>query len=102
MNAVDAAINAKYQKHSPFLHDKGMMSEFCQLIDAYQIHYHSKRCQLSNGKCRFDYPQEIGEQTRIHRRDRQFARDAEKENTIPRNHSLLASFRVHHSLEVVH
>jgi hypothetical protein len=61
-----------------------------------------KRCQLLNGACRFGYPQETGEHTRIRGHDYQFALGAEEKNIVPHNPLLLASFRAHHCLEVVH
>jgi hypothetical protein len=89
------------QKNSPF-DDQGMMSYFHQLIDAYQIYHHFKRCRLPNGKCRFGYPQEMAGHTRIRGHNTHFTRDAEKGNIVPHNLSLLASFRAHHCLEVIH
>jgi hypothetical protein len=79
-----------------------MMSDFRQLIDAYQIHRHSKRCRLPNGKCRFGYPQEMARHTGIGDHNYHFARDAEEGNIVPRNPLLLASFQAHHCLEVIH
>jgi hypothetical protein len=102
IDAVDAVINAKYPKKSPFLNDQGMMSDFRQLIDAYQIHYHSKRCRLPNSKCQFGYRQEMAGHTRRCSHNYHFARDAEEGNIVPHNPSLLASFRGHHCLEVIH
>jgi hypothetical protein len=61
IGAVDAVINDRYPKNSPFFNDQGMVSNFHQLIDAYQIHYHSKRCRLPNGKCQFGYPQAMAD-----------------------------------------
>jgi hypothetical protein len=101
VDAVDAVINARYPKNSPF-NDQGMVSDFRQLIDAYQIYHHFKRCRLPNGKCRFGYPQEMAGHTRMRGHNTHFARDAEKGNIVPHNLSLLASFRAHHCLEVIH
>jgi hypothetical protein len=44
------------QKNSAFFNNQGMVSNFRQLIGTYQIHHHSERCRLPNGKCRFGYP----------------------------------------------
>jgi hypothetical protein len=53
----------------------------------YQIHSHSKPSQISDRKCQFGHPQNISDQTR----------------TRPHSyHLLLASFRGHHRLEVIH
>jgi hypothetical protein len=82
--------------------DQGMMSDFRQLIDAYQIHHHSKHCRLPNGKCQFGYPHDMTGHTRILDHTYHFARGAEEENIVPRNPSLLASLRAHHYLEVIH
>jgi hypothetical protein len=79
-----------------------MVSDFRQLIDAYQIHHHSKHCRLPNDKCRFGCPQEKAGRTRIRGHNYHFARDTEEGNIMPRNPSLLASFRAHHCLEVIH
>jgi hypothetical protein len=79
-----------------------MVSDFRQMIHAYQIHHHSKHRRLPNGKCRFDYPQEMSGHTRIPGHNYHFARDAEEGNIVPDNPSLLAFFRVHHCLEVIH
>jgi hypothetical protein len=79
-----------------------MVSDFRQLIDAYQIHHHSKRCRLPNGKYRFDYPQEMAGHTRIRGHNYHFSRDLEEGNIVPHNPSLLASFRAHHCLKVIH
>jgi hypothetical protein len=89
------------QKISLF-NDQGMVSDFRQLIDANQIPHHFKCCQLPNGKCRFGYPQEMAGHTRIHGHNHDFARDAEEQDIVPDNPSLLASFRAHHCVEVIH
>jgi hypothetical protein len=96
------AFDARYPNHSPFSSDQGMVSDFRQLIDAYQIYHHSKRRRLPNGKCRFGYPQEIAGHTRIPGHNYHFARDAEEGNIVPHNSSLLESFRAHHCLEVIY
>jgi hypothetical protein len=102
IDAVDAVINARYPKNSRFFNDQGIVSDFRQLINAYQIHHHSKRCQLPNGNYGFDYPQEMAGHTRFRGHNYHFARDAEEGNIVPQNPSLLASFRAHHCLEVIH
>jgi hypothetical protein len=79
-----------------------MVSDFRQLIDAYQIHHHSKRCRLPSGKCRLGYPQEMTGHTRICGHNYHFAQDAEEGNIMTYNPSLLASFRAHHCLKVIH
>jgi hypothetical protein len=89
------------QKFS-FFNDHGMMSDFRQLIDTYQIHHHPKRRRLSNGKCRLGYSQEMAGHTRIRGHNYHFARDAEEGNIVTHNPSLLASFRAHHGLEAIH
>jgi hypothetical protein len=95
-------INVRYPKDSPFFNDQGMVSDFCQLIEADQIHHHFKRCRFPNGKCRFGHPQEMAGHRRIRGHNYHFARDAEEGNIVPHNPSLLASFRAHHCLEVIH
>jgi hypothetical protein len=78
IDAVDAVTSARYLKTSPLFNDQGMVSDFRQLIDAYQIHQHSKRCRLPNGKCRFGYPQEMAGHTRIRGYKDCFCWDAEE------------------------
>jgi hypothetical protein len=75
IDAVDAVVNARYPKTSPFSNDQDVVSDFRQLIDAYQRHHHSKRCRFPNGKCRFGYPQEMAGHTRICGHNYRFARD---------------------------
>jgi hypothetical protein len=101
IDAVDAVINARYPKNSPFFNDQGMVSDSRELIDAYQIHHHSKRCRLPNGRRRFVYPQEMTGHTRIRGHNYHFARDADEGNIVPHNPSLLTPFRAHHYLEVI-
>jgi hypothetical protein len=50
IQAAESVINVRYPNDSPFIEDRGMVSDLCQLIDAFQIHHHSKRCRLPNGK----------------------------------------------------
>jgi hypothetical protein len=59
VHAVETVINVKYPNDSRFPDDKGMVTNFRQLIASYQIHHHSERCQLPSGKYRFRYPQTI-------------------------------------------
>jgi hypothetical protein len=98
---IDAVINATYPKNAPFFNDQGMVLDFRQLIEAYQIHHHSKRCQLPNGNCRFGYPQEMAGHTRIRGHNYLFTWDAEKGNIVLHNPLLLTSIRAHHCLEVI-
>jgi hypothetical protein len=45
IHAVESVTNARHPKDSPFIEDKGMVSDSRQLIDSYQIHHHIKRCR---------------------------------------------------------
>jgi hypothetical protein len=49
VHAVETVINVRYPKDSPFPDDEGIVTDFRQLIDLYQIHHHSKRCRLPSG-----------------------------------------------------
>jgi hypothetical protein len=55
IHAVGAVSNVRHRKDSPFLDYQSMAPDFRQLIDAYQIHSHSKRCRPPNGKSRLGY-----------------------------------------------
>jgi hypothetical protein len=101
IHAVESVVNVRYPKDSPFLEHEGMVSDFRTLIDRYQIHHHSKRCQLPDGQCRFGYPQEVSARTRIRHHNYHFARDSEETNIVPHNPLILAYFRCHHCLEVI-
>jgi hypothetical protein len=79
-----------------------MVSDFRQLIDAIQIHHHSKRCRLPNGRCRFSHPQQISDQRKIQGHTHLFPGDAQEDNIVLHNPLLLAYFRCHHCLEVIH
>jgi hypothetical protein len=102
IRGVESVINVRYPRRSPFLNDQAMVSDFQELIDAYQIYHHSKRGRLLNGNCPFAYPQKIAEHTRIRGHKHHFARDAEEGKIVPHNPMLLAHFRCHHRLEVIH
>jgi hypothetical protein len=93
IDAIDAVINARHPQILLFLNDQGMVSNFRQLIDVYQIH-HSKRCRLPNGKCPFGYPQEMAAHTRMRGHNYYFARDAEEEKIVPHNPLLLDPFEL--------
>jgi hypothetical protein len=41
----EPVIYGRYPKDFPFPDDAGMVADFRQLIDSYQIHHHSKRCR---------------------------------------------------------
>jgi hypothetical protein len=85
INAVDPVINARFPKNSSFFNDQGMVSDFRQLIGAYQIYHHSKRCRLPNRRCRFGYPQEIAGETRTRHHNYRFAWVAEEGNIVSHN-----------------
>jgi hypothetical protein len=57
IQAVESVINVRYLKDSHIIEDRGMVSDFRQLIDAFQIHHYSKRFRLPNGKCCFSHSQ---------------------------------------------
>jgi hypothetical protein len=59
VHAVETVINVRYPKDSPFPDDQGMVTDFRQLVDAYQIHYRAKRCRLPSVKCCFGCPQKL-------------------------------------------
>jgi hypothetical protein len=100
--AVEAVINVRYPRDSPFLEQEQMVRDFRKLIDSYQIHHHSKRCRLPDGKCQFGYPQQRLDVTTIRQHKYYFASDAQEVNIVPHNTLLLAYFRCHHCLEVIH
>jgi hypothetical protein len=100
--AVEKVINVRYLKVSPFLDDEQMFSDFRKLINIYQIHKPSKKCSLPDQTCRFGYPQELAEHTRIVRYNSHFTRDSEESNILPQDPLLRAYFRCHHCREVIH
>jgi DNA polymerase III delta prime subunit len=100
--AVEAVINVRYPRDSQFLEQKERVTDCRKLIDSYQIHHHSKRCRLPDGKCRFGYPQPSLDVTKIRHHRYHFARDAQEANIVPHNTLLLTYFRCHHCLEVIH
>jgi hypothetical protein len=102
VHAVETVINVRNPKDSPFPDDEGMVTNFRQLIDLYEIRHHVKRCCLPSGKCRLGCPQTTYERTRICGHNYLFARDDQENFIVPHNPSLLAYFRCHHCLEVIH
>jgi hypothetical protein len=57
IHALESVIKVSCPRDSPFIKAKGMVSDFRQLIDSHQIHYHMRRCRLPDGTCRYGYPQ---------------------------------------------
>jgi hypothetical protein len=57
---------------------------------------------LPNGKCRFGYSQQISDQTKIQSHIYLFARDTQETTFVPQNPLLLAYFRCHHRLGIIH
>jgi hypothetical protein len=72
------------------------------LIDFNQMHYRSQRCRLADGKCRFLYAQEISDDITIPRYNDHFVRDTQETDIIRHNPLLLAYFRCHHFLDIIH
>jgi hypothetical protein len=102
LHAVEEVINVRYPKRSPFLLEDSKVDDWRELIDAYQIHHHSSRCTLPDGSCRYGYQQPPCAETVIRRRRYQFARDEDEGWIVPHNLFLLAIFRSHQCLEVIH
>jgi hypothetical protein len=102
VEAVEAVINVRYPKKSPFLKDQNMTEDMHVLIDRFQIHHHCQRCRTADGKCKYGFPQELVASTTIRNHRYQFARVEGEQLIIPNNPELLAHFRSHHCLEVIH
>jgi hypothetical protein len=100
--AVEKVVNVRLPKDSPFQADRNMTCDFRILIEHYQMHKHSKRCWTAERSCRFGYPQPVEEQTVIRRYRYVMARDEAERNVVPHNPAILAAFRCHHCLEVIH
>jgi hypothetical protein len=102
IHSVKAAINVRYPKAPPFVERNNMMSGFRKLIDSYQIHGHSKRCRLQNGKFRYGHHEEISDETVVRQHNYHLARNSQEINIVPHNPLLLAYFRCHHYFKVIH
>jgi hypothetical protein len=102
VESVDSVINVRYPKVSPFLNDGEQVADLRVLIESYQKHHHSRRCGVPPGPCRFGYPQRPAPHTTIRRLRYCFARDADGGDIVPHNPLVLAHFRCHHCLEVIH
>jgi hypothetical protein len=102
VESVDSVISVRYPKVSPFLDDEEAVADFRVLIESYQKHHHSRRCGVPPGPCRFGYPQPAVPRTTIRRLRYCFARDVDGGDIVPHNPFLLAHFRCHHCLEVIH
>jgi hypothetical protein len=100
--AAESLINTRYPKESPFLDQQEMIVDFGKLIDSYEVHHYSKRYRSPSGNCRFGHPQPIAPQTTIHRHHSHFAHDSREIEIVPPNPLILAYFRCHPCLEVIH
>jgi hypothetical protein len=78
VQAVEEVTNVRYPKDSLHIEQEQIVSGFRLLTDTYQMHHHSKQCRLPGGKCRFWYPQDNSDETRIRRHNYLFACDSEE------------------------
>jgi hypothetical protein len=102
VHAGEEVIKLRYPKDCPFRNHKQTPSGFRQLVDPYQIHCHSKRCRLPDGRCRFGSPREISHQARIRRHNHQLTYDSQEVRIVRHSPLRLANFRCHHCLKVIH
>jgi hypothetical protein len=102
MAVVDEAVSVPMPRESPFSKDRDFVADFRALILLSQVHSHSKRCASANGRCQFGYPQTPARETCIRGHSYVFKRNPGEENIVPHNARILASFRCHHCLEVIH
>jgi hypothetical protein len=100
IHAIESVINVRHPKDSPFIEDKGMVSDSRQLIDSYQIHHHIKRCRSLDWKSPCGYSQAPSQRTSIRGHSYYFARDARETNIVRHNPFPLAYLRGHHSLKL--
>jgi hypothetical protein len=102
VGAVEEVVNVHFPKDSPFLGDQELVLDFRNLIKTYQLHTHSPRCRTATGACRYGYPHPAHEKSTIVGHSYVFARSEGEENIVPHNPEILAAFRCHHCLEVIH
>jgi hypothetical protein len=100
VHVIETALNVSYLKDFP--EDEAAARYFQRLMNPYQVNHHSKSCRLPDGKCQFDDPQDIYEHTRRRGHNHLFARGDEEMHFIPHDHLLLAYFRCHYVLDVIH
>jgi hypothetical protein len=99
---IDKVVNVRFPRTSPFCHEQNLVADFRTLVKTYQIHNHSQRCARGKGRCKFGYPQPISSGTVLRGHQYVFERNAEEVNVVPHNPRILALFRCHHCLEVIH
>jgi hypothetical protein len=95
-------VNVRLPRESPFADDRDLTSDFRTVIQHYSMHKHSKRCRNSDKSCTFGYPRPVAEKTVIRHSKYVFARDEPEQNVVLHNPEILAAFRCHHCLDVVH
>jgi hypothetical protein len=99
---MDRLTNARYPDASSFYHEQEMISDFRAPIDQFPTHHHTHRCRKSNDKCKYGYPHPLIAHNRIQEFRYLFALSDDDQNIVPRKLDLLALFRCHHCLELIH
>jgi hypothetical protein len=100
--SIEKVVNVRFPRDSPSPDDHDSTSDFRPLIEHYQLHKHSKRCLNPDKSCRFGCPQSVAQETVFCRHQYLFAREKVEENVVIHNPEILAAFRCHHCLEVIH
>jgi hypothetical protein len=88
---IDRIINTRDPLPSTIENENDMARGFRTLIDRYQVHQHTPRCEIekNNRKCKYGYRQPEGEKTSISRYLCQFARRAEDVNVVPHSPEIM-------------
>jgi hypothetical protein len=100
--AVDKVLNVQFPRESPFPEDQETIRDFQVFIRSHQLHTHSRRFLSASGRCKFGYPHIPSEETMIRRHTFILRRNKEEGSVVPHNPTILASFRCHRCLEIIH
>jgi hypothetical protein len=99
---IDRIVNARYQESSVLENERQMVSDYKIIIKHFQVHHHTRWCQIRGGKCKFGYPKPVNHTTEIQQLHYVFCRSEVDQDIVPHNLELLTLFRCHHYLEVIH
>jgi hypothetical protein len=100
---IDRIITARYPLPSTIQTEQAKINDLITLIDAYQVHEHTDRCQMhTHGKCKYGFPQPEMQKTTTRKGRCQLARGNDELNIVPFNPELLALLRCHICAEAIH
>jgi hypothetical protein len=94
-------VDARYPESLLLENERQIGSDYRVLIRQFQVHHHTRRCQIHGDECKFGYPTPVNHPTEIQHVHYLFCGSKVDRDIVTHNLKLLALFRCHHCLEVI-